>query len=268
MRVKVRSPRQRIRKGVLLLSFLVFPLTMNYFSPYLIIDGASQGIASGSMIVFGLMFLSALVVGRLWCGWACPAGALGEMCFPVNDRPVNVKKIGWIKWAVWIPWIAIIAAAAVMAGGIRQVDPLLGTEGGISLAGSADRPIVFAYIIYFGVIGLFALLAVFAGRRAGCHTVCWMAPFMILGRKVQSAAALPALRLRAQPDRCGDCHTCSNNCPMSLDVNGMVKLNQMENSDCILCGSCVDNCPTRAIRYAFELNKSPKPARTPAAAGD
>ena len=33
---------------------------MNYFSPYVIIDGASQGVINGSFIVFGLMFLSAL----------------------------------------------------------------------------------------------------------------------------------------------------------------------------------------------------------------
>ena len=35
--------RQRIRKGVILTTFLLFPIIMNYFSPYVIIDGASQG---------------------------------------------------------------------------------------------------------------------------------------------------------------------------------------------------------------------------------
>ena len=50
--------RQRIRKGVILTTFLLFPIIMNYFSPYVIIDGASQGIVNGSFIVFGLMFLS------------------------------------------------------------------------------------------------------------------------------------------------------------------------------------------------------------------
>jgi ferredoxin-type protein NapH len=53
------------------------PVTINYFSPYVIIDGASQGIVNGSFISFTLMFLSALFVGMLWCGWACPAGEPG-----------------------------------------------------------------------------------------------------------------------------------------------------------------------------------------------
>ena len=38
---------------------------------------------------------------------------------------------------------------------------------------------------------------------------------------------------------------------MSLDVNSMVQQNSMENSECILCGSCVDNCPKGAVKYSF-----------------
>jgi ferredoxin len=38
---------------------------------------------------------------------------------------------------------------------------------------------------------------------------------------------------------------------MSLDVNGMVKINRMENSECIQCGTCVDTCPQKTIRYTF-----------------
>jgi polyferredoxin len=41
---------------------------------------------------------------------------------------------------------------------------------------------------------------------------------------------------------------------MSLDVHGMVQLEQMENSECILCGTCIDNCKS-AIRYSFSWGK-------------
>jgi ferredoxin-type protein NapH len=253
--IKNRSKRQRVRKALIIVSFLLFPITMNYFSPYVIIDGASQGIINGSMIVFALLFVSALFFGRAWCSWVCPAGGLGEICFPINDRPVNAKKLDWIKWAVWVPWMAIIIASIVMAGGYHRFDFLLNTENGISVAGSSDRPIIFAYIIYYGVIGLFAALSVLIGRRAGCHSICWMAPFMILGRKLRNITAWPALRLKAEPDRCIDCKTCTTNCPMSLAVDSMVKAGKMEHTECILCGSCVDNCTRQAIHYAFLAGK-------------
>lgn len=250
-----RATRQRIRKALLLVSLLLFPIFMNFFSPYVIIDGASQGTVNGSLVVFASMFFSALVFGRLWCGWACPMGGLAEMCLPINDRPVNLKKIDWIKWAIWVLWLGVIIASVIMAGGYRKVDLLLDTQGGISVAGDADRPIIFAYIIYYTVIGLFAGLAIFVGRRAGCHSICWMAPFMILGRKLRNLAAWPSLRLRAAPDRCADCKTCTTNCPMSLDVSAMVKSGHMEHAECILCGSCVDNCARKAITYSFSAGK-------------
>jgi polyferredoxin len=253
--IKSRSARQRIRATLLISAFLLFPITMNYLSPYVIIDGASQGIVNGSLVMFGLLFLSALVFGRLWCGWACPAGGLGEICFAANNKPVNVKKIGWIKWAIWAPWMGLIVASVVAAGGYRSIDLLLHTAGGISVAGTPDRPIIFAYVIYYGVIALFAGLSIFAGRRAGCHSICWMAPFMILGRKLRNTLAWPALRLKASPERCSDCKTCTYNCPMSLDVNGMVHAGRMEHAECILCGSCVDNCARKAIVYSFSSGK-------------
>jgi len=154
-----------------------------------------------------------------------------------------------------VPWVGIIAASAVMAGGYKTIDLLLDTQNGISVAGSPDRPILFAYIIYYIVIGLFAGLAMLVGRRLGCHSLCWMAPFMILGRKLRNTLAWPSLRLQADAGRCSDCKTCTANCPMSLDVNGLVHKGRMEHSECILCGTCVDNCPQHAIVYSFSSGK-------------
>jgi len=42
------SVRQRVRKALLIIAFLLFPITMSYLSPYLIIDGSSQRIVKYS----------------------------------------------------------------------------------------------------------------------------------------------------------------------------------------------------------------------------
>ncbi|MBL7201717.1 MAG: 4Fe-4S binding protein [Anaerolineae bacterium] len=245
---KQQAARQRIRKALIIVSLLLFPVIMNYLSPYVIIDGASQGIVNGSLIVFGLQFLSALFVGRLWCGWACPAAGLGEVCFAINDRPVRAR-LDWIKWLIWVPWLALIVTMAVRAGGYRQVDFFHLTESGVSV----DEPA--KYVIYYIVVVLFAGLSVTVGRRAGCHTICWMAPFMILGRALRNVFGWPALRLKAEREQCIQCKRCTQNCPMSLDVNGLVQGSTMEHSECILCGTCVDVCPKDAIRYSFSGGK-------------
>jgi polyferredoxin len=230
-------------------SLLLFPITLYYMSPYIIVDGAANGVVNGSLIAFTLMFLSALFVGRLWCGWVCPAGALQEFGMPINNKPVRGRRLDWIKWLIWVPWIGMIAVLAIRAGGYRAVDPFYKLEGGITV----EQP--FWYIIYYIVIVIFLGLSLVLGRRAGCHTICWMAPFMILGRKVRNLFRWPSLRLKANADACIDCERCTGECPMSLDVHGMVRSGAMENGECILCGSCVDVCPKHVIHYTFSSGR-------------
>lgn len=240
-----QNARQQTRKAIIFVAFLLFPIVLNYFSPYIIVDGAAQGIINGSLVAFGLMFLSSLFVGRLWCGWLCPAGGLQEACAMANDRPARGGKFNLIKWGIWIPWMVGIILAAVLAGGYRTVNLLYLTESGISV----DEPI--KYVTYYLVVGVVFLVSLTSGRRAFCHYGCWMAPFMIIGRKLRNAAHTPGLQLQADASRCSGCLRCTRSCPMSLDVHGMVQSASMENSECILCGHCIDTCQKAVIRYAF-----------------
>ncbi len=243
--------RQRIRKGLLLVSLLLFPITLYYFSPALILQGASAGIINGSFIVFTLMFVSSLFVGRLWCGWACPAGALQEIAQPINDKRTPGGKFNWIKWAIWLPWIALIVGLTISAGGYHSVQPFYQLETKATLMLPLDSGGPPWFLIYYIILALFLGLAVIFGRRAGCHTVCWMAPFMILGRQLRNTARWPSLRLVADADSCVHCLTCTRSCPMSLDVHEMVNRSDMEDGECILCGNCVDGCDSDAIHYTF-----------------
>lgn len=251
VRIHQAPMHQRVRKVLLLVSLLTFPLTIYYLSPYLVFQAAALGIVGGSLLMFGLLFLSALLLGRAWCGWLCPGGALGEACQPMNQRLVTNVWARRLKWLIWAPWLAGIGLTFWAAGGVQGVQPLFGTTYGISVAEPA------AYVVFYGVLLVFVLLALAVGRRAGCHTICWMAPFLILGRRVANAARLPALRLAVEPSGCTSCVTCSTNCPMSLDVHAMVQAGSMENANCILCGNCVDGCHKDVIRFTFAPPAAP-----------
>lgn len=243
-KVKQLAGRQRIRKGLLLASLLLLPLTLYYFSPYLIIAAAAEGVINASAMVFGLLFLSALVVGRLWCGWACPAGALQEYAAPINNRRTG-PGLNWGKWVIWLPWLAIIVFLLVRAGGVPRVEPWHMFAGGITLLQE------YWFYMYYIVVTVLVVLAVVLGRRAACHSICWMAPFMILGRKLRNVLGWPALGLRAEREQCSDCGLCTAECTMSLDVNEMVRAGHMEHSECVLCGNCVDVCPRHVLHYTW-----------------
>lgn len=108
---------------------------------------------------FGAMFVVSLFFGRLWCGWACPAGGLQEFLTPVNNRPVLSHWPDRVKWLIWAPWVLVIAAMFVSAGGIRGVDFFHLTTHGISVGEPG------AYIVFYVVIGLFVILSLTVGSR-------------------------------------------------------------------------------------------------------
>lgn len=238
--------RQRVRKGIIIISFLLLPVTLYYFSPMLIIESAFAGAAAGSMVVFALLFLFSLFFGRAFCGWACPLGGLQECLSSATGKRAKGGRRNWIKYFIWAPWLGFVAAGAVVAGGIRRMDFFYLTAGGISVSDLQSL------IIYFIVVFLVTVLALTAGKRSMCHYICWIAPFMVLGTKIKDALGIPSLHLEADPSKCANCRKCSERCPMSLGVDEMVRSGDMHNDECILCGECADGCPKKAVCFRWK----------------
>jgi NAD-dependent dihydropyrimidine dehydrogenase PreA subunit len=139
-----------------------------------------------------------------------------------------------------------IILAFVNAGGVKRIDPMFYTDHGISVVG------ISGYIMYFFVVGIILIMSLAGGKFYFCHSFCWMAPFMVVGSKIKNSLKYPSLRLEAESARCAGCMQCSRKCPMSLEVNEMVKRNNMNNPECVLCGQCVDTCTKGAIKYQFK----------------
>lgn len=233
--------RQQVRRGVQIVMLMLFPATFYYFSPAVSLMGASEGIVTGSVLLFVLLFATATVCGRLFCAWICPGGALGEIVMRSRSRLVSRPWVRWIKYVIWVPWGVTLLLLFMRPGGVAGVNPLYGTDSGLS---ATSFPHLIAYLM---VVVLFLALMLVVGRRAPCHMICWMAPFMVLGRSVGNALRLPALRLEAASDACIHCGRCTAVCPMSLPVQHMAERGRMENLDCILCAACIDTCPKQVI---------------------
>lgn len=126
--------RQKVRKALLIIAMLLFPVTMWYFSPYLIIQAASEHIVNGSFIVFVSMFILSIFLGRVWCGYLCPAGGVQECVSMCNDKPAEG---GWrykIKYVIWVLWITGIIVTFILSKGDIRIDPFYMTDHGISIS--------------------------------------------------------------------------------------------------------------------------------------
>lgn len=243
--------RQKFRKLLLIASLLLFPITLYYFSPALIINAGLEGIINGSFIVFVLMLILSIPFGRLFCSYLCPAGGLQECAFLINEKKPKQEWRNYIKYTIWIIWISVVIFCYFHKGEIVDIDFLFETENGISVSS------IQSYIIYYGIVCLIFIPSVLFGKRIFCHYFCWMAPFMVLGIKLRKLLHLPGIHIKAQEkNNCVSCGKCSKACPMGLDVMNEMKDNVISNSECIQCGACVDNYPKGVLSYGMIERKA------------
>jgi len=245
--------RQKVRRFIIFIWFFLFPVTLNFFSPYVSIDGAMLGLISGSVIVFFLMFLSGLFFSRAWCAWICPASALAEIARTINDKPVQGKTFKIIRYSIFSVWFGILVLGFILSGGIKGISPLHLTENVISV----DAPV--KYIVYYFVLFAFFGLSVIIGRRGACHTICWMSPFLVAGYHLGRILRLPQLRITANSGDCIDCRKCDKICPMSISVNSLARTGEITSSDCILCCECADACPKAVLAPKMTRGKKGPP---------
>lgn len=243
--------RQRRRRLVLLLSLLLFPVTLYYFSPVLILNAGLNGIINGSFIVFSLLFLLSIPFGRLFCSYLCPAGGLQECAFAINEK---LPGQGWrnlIKFIIWGIWLAAVACCYFHTGTVTAVDFFFETENGISTVSAQS------YVIYYGIVCLILIPAILFGKRAFCHYFCWMAPFMIAGTKLRRLLQLPGIHIKAcAADDCISCGKCNTVCPMGIHVMQEAAGNRtIANPECIQCGACIDHCPRNVLSYGIISKK-------------
>lgn len=242
--------RQRIRKLTLILSLLLFPITLYYFSPALIFDAGMQGIINGSCIVFILLFLLSIPFGRLFCSYLCPAGGLQECCFSVNNK---IPKQGWrnyLKYSIWFLWLFGVIVCYFQSGEVLVVDFFFETENGVSVSS------IQSYLIYYGIVFLIFLPSILFGRRIFCHYFCWMAPFMTAGIQLRNFFHMPGLHVKVRRNKvCISCSKCNKECPMGLNVMELVKHRDIRNLECIQCGQCIDHCPQNMLTYGIQARK-------------
>lgn len=242
---KGRPRRQRLRRAILFFLVITFPITMNYFSPVIIMSATSQGVVNFSLLYWSGFAVLSVLLGRAMCGWTCPLGAFQE----VKDRlvPETLKRYGWLrplKYVLTVGWIGTLVALAAVGGGYTRIDLLYFTDSGVSID-SAQGWIAYAIIVGLVLVPNFAM-----GRRGFCAYFCpWGAqhgrnmaqvktPAVVAppGGRFLTVHELQHMRKELPNDPAGARHVADSD---------------MYNRECIYCGTCVDTCPQAAIRYVW-----------------
>lgn len=236
---------QKIRKPIVISTAILFHILLIFhlfFSPVIIVLASYKSIINASFVAFVMMFLLSLFFGRAYCSWFCPGCGIQEILSMFIKRKSRNSKALYIKYFIFTIWIGAIIIGYIL-NGINKVDLSYGMS---------DITIERKIILTIGAIVLIVPLTAIFGKFASCKYICWQVPFMIIGTKIRDYLHLNGLRLKSEKIKCNSCKVCSTKCPMNLDVMGNVKNEYMQNTECILCGNCIDHCKQKVIRFSFK----------------
>ncbi|MDX1775713.1 MAG: 4Fe-4S dicluster domain-containing protein [Desulfobulbales bacterium] len=196
-----------------------------------------------------LFLLVTLVLGRVWCGWACPQTTLSDFVEGVAEmfgmQAANNRISGSGAQMVALHFVYICLALLVGANLVwyfvspYEFFPLL-FSGGLGPWPLGSMTVV-AVVVYINLAFL---------RRLFCKEFC---PY---GRFQTVLVDKGTLTLWYHPDeaeRCIECHACERSCPMGIDIRNGFQV------ECINCAKCLDACrrvmarrrEPGIIRYTF-----------------
>lgn len=254
---------------------------------YLTRDSLSCSMTSVQILMGIVLFVAVVIFGKLFCGYICPLGTLGELLGKIGDRlkirftftGIADKVLRSLKYVLlFLTFYFTLESSELFC---KKFDPYYAVASGFN-------PDV---VLLYAVIAILLLIvgSVFV-RLFWCRYTCplgalsnifrysWVflgiaAIFIILviaGLSIPYYIPLAVIVLsgylleilipgRVKPNlvaitrntgSCINCNLCSKQCPQGIDVAGMKVVSDI---DCTLCGDCLYVCPEKDT---LQINRS------------
>lgn len=224
-----------------------------------------------------------LLLGRVFCGWFCPLGAVNDFAGSLARKRVR-KETGLDRHGHRFKYyvlVGVLVAAVLGFHFVGFLDPISLTVRSFSIAvGPAVDYVIHGFfdllyradvgwlvgasesayewlrghLISFeqpsfvqgGFIGvLFATIFVlnFVRRRFWCRFLC------PLGALLALVSRYSLLGHKLEEERCDNCKLCLTTCAGGARPNA--ESGKWRGAECVMCMSCESICPQQAIRYRF-----------------
>lgn len=200
-----------------------------------------------SIILMTIVFILAIFLGPIFCGFICPFGTIQEWIGKVGKRiwkkryntfiPQKIHRILiWFRYIVLIMVVYITAKSGYLV--FSDIDPYN------ALFTFWTEDVSIKALIALIVVLLAALFV----ERPWCKYACPYGALLGLSNKIR------IFKIRRKNDTCINCNKCSNNCPMMIEV---AKKEIVTSLQCISCFECTSekSCPV-ADTVNMERGKS------------
>jgi len=216
-----------------------------------------------------VILLPTLLLGRFFCSWVCPFGALHHFLgWVFNRRSVEARiesnryrRLYRVKYYVLF---AMLTAAIFGTLQIGLLDPLCLLFRSVTTAVEpvSDRAVAVLgrfmpqgaldwlrfhegrsyFVLSWALGGLFVFLLMMnlAVPRFFCRVLC------PLGALLGLLARFGLWRIERDPDKCTACNRCVLSCEGACEPQ-----DRLRTAECVVCFNCLDDCPHDAIRFRF-----------------
>lgn len=209
-------------------------------------------IFAGTMTLFVITLVVAILFRRSFCGLICPYGAIQEFFAKIGQKifkrrlvmPSTIDKpLRYLKYVVLV--VTVVYAWKTAGLWMAPYDPW---------AAYAHLPEGLESVWSESAVGLIILVVTVLGSmiydRFFCKYLCPMgALYGIVGK-------LSPFKVVRDESVCIDCGICNKGCPMNIDVQHSLKVTTAE---CMNCQTCVTNCPKEGALDSRLGNKIIKP---------
>jgi len=183
-------------------------------------------------ITFFLTLLAVFLFGRrVICGWNCPCVGIRETAgFPFRKDTIKGDRAWKFRHSKWLFFVLYIVAGII----IMASTPVGWKKTYLSA--------------FYGIIGLTYFgsffISPFVGNRFYCRYLCaYGATFGLLNR-------IGFFRIDYQADTCTDCGLCMKVCDMGIPLVDLGRKHGRVNAaDCMGCGRCITECPTKSLAF-------------------
>lgn len=191
-----------------------------------------------------------IVIGRFFCGWICPLGALQQLAgWLARLRLRHAERVGHNQYrsAQRLKYYLLFVLVGAAAGGLLEtglLDPiplmhrsvnllLLPSFGSVSPGGRA-----YAGAWSLALVILAVVLSTVWLPRFYCRFIC------PLGALFGLVVRWTPWRLGKRNEACSECELCENHCEGACDPFGKIRL-----SECLLCFNCLPACRQRQLAF-------------------
>jgi polyferredoxin len=230
-----------------------------------------------------LVTLATVFMGRVFCGWVCPLGALNNLVGSLKKKRPSARPFNAYRWKYYILIFLLVSSAfSLQAAGV--MDPIALLIRSLALAAypmvqyvtvsifdtlyAWRLPVVtdvsefiyallkkfflsfhqpfFQQAVFTGLVFLGILALNLRERRFWCKYLCPLGALLGLLSRY-------ALLNRSVSEGCDGCGGCRESCQGAA---GPDRKDMWVKQECMVCMNCDDACPKNAVQFGFSANTS------------